>query len=912
MTSDLHSHDPDKRTGGVVIGDVEGSIRESTIAGRDVNIGHRITQFFGFGLAEQRAQRNRRAMLELVRNTWIKGVLEQSLHGAAMIELGMEERAEAVKRPWDMVLQMPDRPDRTLLPGTKIVDVFDETSCALLILGKPGSGKTTTLLELARDTIARAEEDPTQPIPVVFNLSSWAEKRQTIAEWLVEELNTKYQIPKRIARPWVENDDLLLLLDGLDEVAAEHRGVCVEATNDFRQEHGLAPVVVCSRIADYEALANRLELQGAVVLQSLTPEQIDRYLAGTGTELLAVRGTLEHDPTLQELAQTPLMLGVMTLAYRGMSVHDLGSLDTTEARRTHVFDAYVQRMFERRGSAQYYSPEQTVEWLIWLAQKMLQYNQSVFLIERIQPSWLQTRAQRCLHTIIVRSTVSLAGGLILGASFGLIGWLFGGLTIGLVAGLISGLTFGLIVELGHDINPVEALEWSWRRAHRGLIDGVKEGLKEGLVVWSHGGNTRGALLKLLTTRSGWTGGLIVELFSGLGGLVDGLIRGLRDGLIRVEVGMNVTPNQGIRRSARSAVISGLWIGLIVSLVPGLISGLISGLIGGLIRGLTRGLIVGLSFGLSFGLIFGLNYGGAAVIQHLILRFILCRNGHIPKNYTHFLDYASDRVFLRKVGGGYAFVHRLLLDHFAMLGENAMVHYYQGIACCEAGDLKQAIFEFSRSIELCSDYGPVYLCRANVFRTQGDYERAIEDYTKVIELTPSDPAAYFYRADAFRTQGDYERAIEDYTKVIELTPSDPAAYFYRADAYRAAGNVKRSVPDYARAAELSPDNVDYCKSLCLFGSLAGHATDVMYECELAVRLAPDHGAIRDIRGLARALTGNYDGAIDDFRFYVEWSKEHDEYEPYGRWREAWIAELEAGRNPFDEATLEELLNEYLQV
>jgi hypothetical protein len=32
--------------------------------------------------------------------------------------------------------------------------------------------------------------------------------------------------------------------------------------------------------------------------------------------------------------------------------------------------------------------------------------------------------------------------------------------------------------------------------------------------------------------------------------------------------------------------------------------------------------------------------------------------------ARFLDYAAERVFLRKVGGGYIFVHRLLLDYFA--------------------------------------------------------------------------------------------------------------------------------------------------------------------------------------------------------------------------------------------------------
>jgi hypothetical protein len=30
----------------------------------------------------------------------------------------------------------------------------------------------------------------------------------------------------------------------------------------------------------------------------------------------------------------------------------------------------------------------------------------------------------------------------------------------------------------------------------------------------------------------------------------------------------------------------------------------------------------------------------------------------------FLDYAAERIFLRKVGGGYIFIHRLLQEYFA--------------------------------------------------------------------------------------------------------------------------------------------------------------------------------------------------------------------------------------------------------
>jgi hypothetical protein len=50
------------------------------------------------------------------------------------------------------------------------------------------------------------------------------------------------------------------------------------------------------------------------------------------------------------------------------------------------------------------------------------------------------------------------------------------------------------------------------------------------------------------------------------------------------------------------------------------------------------------------------------IQHFILRVMLWRNSSIPWNYTRFLDYATERIFLQKLGGGYIFIHRLVLEH----------------------------------------------------------------------------------------------------------------------------------------------------------------------------------------------------------------------------------------------------------
>jgi hypothetical protein len=77
-------------------------------------------------------------------------------------------------------------------------------------------------------------------------------------------------------------------------------------------------------------------------------------------------------------------------------------------------------------------------------------------------------------------------------------------------------------------------------------------------------------------------------------------------------------------------------------------------------------LFGLLGGLVFRLLYGLRYGGSAYLKHYVLRFLLWCNDYAPLNYIRFLDYAAERVFLRKVGGGYIFTHRLLMEYFATL------------------------------------------------------------------------------------------------------------------------------------------------------------------------------------------------------------------------------------------------------
>jgi TIR domain-containing protein/NACHT domain-containing protein len=291
--------------------------------------------------AQSREQRNRSQMLEKVRLIWIKGFLEPSLDQLARIELGLETKPDAVERPFDLFVQRPQQAPQPLPTGTPTSHIFDEAGKALLILGEPGAGKTTLLLELARDLLDRAAKDESHPIPVVFNLSSWAERRVALAEWLIDELNKRYDVPRKLAKTSVDSGLILPLLDGLDEVAADRREACVEAINAFLSEHGLLPLVVCSRVEDYAAMTERLRLPSAVLIQPLSRQQIQHYIERAGASLAGLRTVLQEDETLWDLLHTPLMLSIASLAYKGRSADEIHAFGIREEHRAQLFAAYT-------------------------------------------------------------------------------------------------------------------------------------------------------------------------------------------------------------------------------------------------------------------------------------------------------------------------------------------------------------------------------------------------------------------------------------------------------------------------------------------------------------------------------------------------------------------------------------------
>ena len=301
----------------------------------------------------------------------VAGRLNASIHRAAFggeklrIELGVDPAPEAIQI-WVYKDIDSSRDYDT------VGEAFETFDRRMLLLGAPGSGKTTSLLFLAQKLIAEAAADADAPVPLLINLSefrpeqprsSWlaqlrggAETRtkedgRPLEHWLVKTLARRAGVKPDVARAWIAANRVAFFLDGLDEVDESYRAKLAAHLNEvFLADHPKAVVVLCCRVYEYLPLqdseATRARLRGGVVLQPLTLEQIDVYLEAAGAT--GLRAVLPGDAALREMAQTPLTLTMMTLAYGGLDPSEIPPGLPLAERRHHLMAAYVAKMLQRK------------------------------------------------------------------------------------------------------------------------------------------------------------------------------------------------------------------------------------------------------------------------------------------------------------------------------------------------------------------------------------------------------------------------------------------------------------------------------------------------------------------------------------------------------------------------------------
>ena len=271
-----------------------------------------------------------------------------------------------------------------------------------------------------------------------------------------------------------------------------------------------------------------------------------------------------------------------------------------------------------------------------------------------------------------------------------------GLITGVAFGLLSALLRSLLADRSGKIQVVERLTWTRQSLWNSLKS--REHLKNVLLIGILLLVTAGWFMLLVLWSSPSTPdqkafmtGLIIILCIGFSGsalywLIFGLLQGVSSGQLNERE--HIVPNQGIHRSAWNGLLFGFIGGgvcllvCILSIVFGFVllfvsltwinnsgnntaslSSSPSGLENIDISSFLPAILV---FAFASCLVIALQIGWLACLRHYLLRWLLWFDGSIPWNYVRFLDYAVERLLLRKAGGGYIFMHRLLLDYLASL------------------------------------------------------------------------------------------------------------------------------------------------------------------------------------------------------------------------------------------------------
>jgi TIR domain/NACHT domain len=211
----------------------------------------------------------------------------------------------------------------------------------VLLLGDPGSGKTTTLMAHAREAVARRLENSDQPLPLIGRISDWPAEEPELDLWLARTLG----LDRRAVAGEVEDGRALFLLDGLDELTGTGDGHRARFADTLDRLPGVARVVVTCRAEDYQELGGRLRLNGAVTLSPLDEQQVAAYLRKHPGLWAAV----QRDEALRLMTRTPMLLGLLAFAYdeSNAETHQLEQLsESPRELRDRIFETFVKRRYE--------------------------------------------------------------------------------------------------------------------------------------------------------------------------------------------------------------------------------------------------------------------------------------------------------------------------------------------------------------------------------------------------------------------------------------------------------------------------------------------------------------------------------------------------------------------------------------
>ncbi|MFB4267065.1 NACHT domain-containing protein [Nonomuraea sp. GTA35] len=535
----------------------------------------------------------------------------------------------------------------------------------LVILGGPGTGKTTLAVQLVLELLRTRQ--PEEHVPVLVSAARWDDRvHPRVQDWLASSVATDYPALRAealgpgIPEALVSRGELLPVIDGLDELPEHARIDMLRALNRSMCEND--QLILTCRTEQFAESVDELGdvLRGAAVIepQPMCPAAAADYLQAclpsvprpAWSEVLESLRT-GTAPALAEVTSTSLGLWLVRATYIATRADPAPLLElgrgSAAALQDHLCDELIPALVSTRPPADApaqlfrpqhaWTPEQVNRWLTYLCRQLAKNEEDT----RDLAWW---HLARHAPNRSVRWWSGIGAGAVICGLFAFAG-----------GDLIAGAAVGVLATLA-----IVFMTGSWFTEAPGHADFRLRGRLSDLVRMMGAALLFGALGALV----GWVTGAVFMGSTAVGvaaAVQVGLLSGI--GFIFVFGLVRWVERPATDASARSP--RSTWQADRNLTVIRIVSGLVLGAIGATIAwkaqlSWSMGIVVGL-LGLLFGLMLGSHH---AWLAYNLTVPRLATRGSLPLRAMNFLDDAHRLGLLRTEGPYYQFRHVELQQHLA--------------------------------------------------------------------------------------------------------------------------------------------------------------------------------------------------------------------------------------------------------